>query len=43
MGSPVIGVRSWRNLPVVTYSGAVSPGSTGNALTFIIADANDHS
>ena len=27
--------------PVVTYSGAVTPGSTGNTLTFIVGDAND--
>jgi hypothetical protein len=27
--------------PVITFSGAVTPGSTGNTLTFIVGDAND--
>jgi hypothetical protein len=28
--------------PVITFSGSVTPGSTGNTLTFIVADANDN-
>jgi len=27
--------------PIITFSGAVTPGSTGNTLTFIVGDAND--
>jgi hypothetical protein len=27
--------------PVITFSGDVTPGSTGNTLTFIVGDAND--
>ena len=39
--TPLQGVLVQNSSAVVTYSGAVTPGSTGNTLTFIIADAND--
>jgi hypothetical protein len=39
--TPEQGVLVENGDPVVTYSGAVTPGSTGNTLTFIVADAND--
>ena len=40
--TPEQGVLVQNGSAVLTYSGAVVPGSTGNTLTFIIADANDH-
>jgi hypothetical protein len=40
--TPEQGVLVQNGSAVVTYSGAVTPGSTDNTLTFIIADANDH-
>ena len=39
--TPLQGLLVENGSSVVTYSGAVTPGSTGNTLTFIIADAND--
>jgi hypothetical protein len=39
--TPLDGLLVQNGNPVVTYSGAVVPGSTGNTLTFIIGDAND--
>jgi hypothetical protein len=39
--TPLQGLLVSQGNPLVTYSGAVTPGSTGNTLTFIIADAND--
>jgi hypothetical protein len=40
--TPLQGVLVQNGHPPVTYGGAVTPGSTGNTLTFIIADANDN-
>jgi hypothetical protein len=40
--TPEQGVLVENGSAVVTYGGAVTPGSTGNTLTFIIADANDN-
>lgn len=40
--TPEGGVLVQNGTAVLTYSGSVVPGSTGNTLTFIIADANDH-
>jgi hypothetical protein len=40
--TPLQGVLVENGTAVVTYSGGVTPGSTGNTLTFIVADANDH-
>jgi hypothetical protein len=40
--TPEGGVLVQGGSAVVTYSGAVTPGSTGNVLSFIIADANDN-
>jgi PEP-CTERM motif len=39
--TPLQGVLVQGGSAVLTYSGAVTPGSTGNTLTFIVADAND--
>ncbi len=39
--TPEQGVLVQNGSAVVTYGGAVTPGSTGNTLTFIIGDAND--
>ena len=39
--TPEQGVLVQNGTAVVTYSGAVTPGSTGDTLTFIVADAND--
>jgi hypothetical protein len=39
--TPLGGLLVSNGSPVVTYSGSVIPGSTGNTLTFIIGDAND--
>ena len=35
------GLLVYNNDPVLQFGGDVTPGSTGNTLTFIIADAND--
>lgn len=35
------GVLLQNGSPLITYSGSVTPGSTGNVLTFIISDNND--
>jgi hypothetical protein len=40
--TPEQGVLVEGGTAVIPYSGAVIPGSTGNTLTFIIADANDN-
>jgi hypothetical protein len=40
--TPEQGVLVQNGSAVLTYGGAVTPGSTGNTLTFIIADANDN-
>lgn len=40
--TPVGGLLVENGSPVITYGGAVTPGSTGNTLDFIIADANDN-
>lgn len=40
--TPEQGVLVENGTAVVTYGGAVIPGSTGNTLDFIVADANDH-
>jgi PEP-CTERM motif len=40
--TPEQGVLVQNGSAVLTYAGAVTPGSTGNTLTFIIADANDN-
>jgi hypothetical protein len=39
--TPLGGLLVQNGSPVITYSGAVTPGSTGNTLIFIVADAND--
>ena len=39
--TPLGGLLVLNGNPVVTYSGPVNPNSTGNTLTFIVADAND--
>jgi hypothetical protein len=39
--TPLGGLLVQNGSGVVTYSGAVTPGSTGNTLIFIVADAND--
>lgn len=40
--TPEQGVLVQNGSAVLTYGGAVTPGSVGNTLTFIIADANDN-
>jgi PEP-CTERM motif-containing protein len=40
--TPLQGVLVQNGSGVLMYGGAVTPGSTGNTLTFIIADANDN-
>jgi hypothetical protein len=40
--TPLEGLLVQNGSPVVTYSGAVTPGSTGNTLVFIVGDANDN-
>lgn len=39
--TPIGGLLVNNGSPIITYSGLVTPGSTGNTLVFIIADAND--
>jgi len=40
--TPESGILVQNGSAVLAYGGAVTPGSTGNTLTFIIADANDN-
>ena len=40
--TPVQGLLVQGDNPAITYGGSVTPGSTGNTLKFIIADANDY-